>query len=189
VYGDGELAQDFCEGIAARGLQGHLIARGSTDDLYACYPRAAVVTLTSRREGLPLTLLEGKACGIPLIAFDVLTGPREIIRDGIDGLLIEPGDTARFAEELARLMSNDALRERMSAAARDDVKRFSQEAIYAKWQALLAEMTGDTAENYASSAAVNPSPGIETTSNTEKHPLASTPPANKSHSPHRQAQR
>jgi glycosyltransferase involved in cell wall biosynthesis len=143
VFGEGELAKELESGIAAAGLAGQLILESFKEDFYAQYVNCGIVTLTSYREGLPLVLLEAKALGIPMISFDVTTGPREIIRDGVDGFLIECYDIDSYAQRLGELMGSTELRKRMSAASQDTIATFDPEEIYLQWRRLIEDLTAE----------------------------------------------
>jgi glycosyltransferase involved in cell wall biosynthesis len=139
VFGTGEK-QDFLRaGIKQSGLEKQLVLKGYVDTLYEEYAHCGICTLTSEREGLPLVLLEAKACGIPLVSFDVVTGPREIIRDGRDGFLIAPFDVDEYSRRLMRLMDDLQLRISMSAHSHETLEQFSADSIYAQWRALIEE--------------------------------------------------
>jgi glycosyltransferase involved in cell wall biosynthesis len=101
------------------------------------YKKAAIYSMTSRAEGLPMVLIEAKSYGIPAIAFDCRTGPGEIINHGIDGFLIPCYDTELYAEKLSQLMQDSQLREQMNQKALADRDRFSLAAIIQKWVELL----------------------------------------------------
>ena len=140
VYGKAILGTeefDIAAAIEADGLSGQMNLMGQVDDMYDRYATYSIGTLTSYREGLPLFLLEGKACGLPCVSFDVDTGPRDIVVDGVDGYLVEPYDCAAYAARLEELMESEELRAKMSAAGREDAKRFSEDAIYEKWVTLI----------------------------------------------------
>lgn len=107
------------------------------------YRRAAVYVMGSRQEGLPMVLIEAKAYGLPIISFDCPTGPKEIVRHGMDGFLIQD-DSHEFGEAANTLMSDPELWRRMSAAAIDDVKaRFSVKVITEKWCDLIESLHRD----------------------------------------------
>ena len=84
--------------------------------------------LPSYREGLPKSLLEGAACGRPMVASDV-PGCREIVQEGVTGLLVPPRDAESLATALERLAGDAALRRRMGAAARNLVVRELSDAV------------------------------------------------------------
>ena len=102
---------------------------GHVDDIAALWARAHIAALPSRREGLPMTLLEAAACGRPLVATDV-PGCREIVRHGETGLLVPADDAAALADAIAKLARSPELRARYGTAARKlAVDRFSAAAI------------------------------------------------------------
>lgn len=141
VYGSAVLGADgfdFAAELEAAGLADRVNLCGVYKDVRDVFPRYAIGTLTSYREGLPLFLLEGSAFGLPLVSFDVDTGPRDIITEGENGCLIEPYDHDVYACALGRLMDDEDERARMSAASRRRADAFSEDAIYEKWKALIA---------------------------------------------------
>jgi glycosyltransferase involved in cell wall biosynthesis len=103
---------------------------GQRDDMPEVLSQSHVVCLPSYYgEGLPKALIEGAACGRPLVAADV-PGSREIVRDGVTGLLVPPRDAPALAGALRRLIEDKALRVRLGAKARDvAAAEFSQERI------------------------------------------------------------
>jgi mannose/cellobiose epimerase-like protein (N-acyl-D-glucosamine 2-epimerase family)/glycosyltransferase involved in cell wall biosynthesis len=95
---------------------------GFVDDIAGFWASAHIAVLPSRREGLPLTLLEAAACGRPLIATDV-PGCREIARAGVNALLVPPDNAQALADAISRLAADQALRGKFGAAGRALVER------------------------------------------------------------------
>lgn len=93
--------------------------------------------MTSLVEGFPNTLTEAMAHGVPAVSFDCDTGPRDIIRHGIDGLLVSPGDTGALTRELGRLMGDDELRGRLALHAPEVRERFSLQRILSLWDEVM----------------------------------------------------
>jgi len=105
---------------------------GWQEDMRATYAACWVVTLPSLGEGLPTTLLEAAACGRPLVATDV-PGCREVVENGVNGLLVPPANPMALAEALERLLRDPVLRQQMGTAARRRVEeRFSDAIINAR---------------------------------------------------------
>jgi glycosyltransferase involved in cell wall biosynthesis len=96
-----------------------------------------IFVLSSRWEGSPLVLLEAMATGLAVVAADCPTGPREIIRSDIDGLLVPPEDPAALARAIDRLVGDKALRSKLGARATDVRERFSLDRIAELWANLL----------------------------------------------------
>jgi glycosyltransferase involved in cell wall biosynthesis len=102
---------------------------GQVPDVATVWVRAHIAVLLSRREGLPLSLLEAAACGRPLVATDV-PGCREIARDGTNALLVPVDDASAVADAVRRLARNPSLRANFGAAGRALVERsFSAASI------------------------------------------------------------
>ena len=90
---------------------------GHVDDMPHLLAEADIVVLPSYREGLPKSLIEAAACARPLVAADV-PGCREVVTDGVDGLLVPAHDALALAHAIARLLDDPALAARLGAAAR-----------------------------------------------------------------------
>jgi len=86
------------------------------------------------RESFGIVLLEAMAAGKPIVASDI-HGYRSVVRRGEQGLLVPPQNPRALAGALARLLSDDALRERMGASGRERVRQFSWESVTAKVEA------------------------------------------------------
>jgi GalNAc-alpha-(1->4)-GalNAc-alpha-(1->3)-diNAcBac-PP-undecaprenol alpha-1,4-N-acetyl-D-galactosaminyltransferase len=99
--------------------------------------QADLFLMSSRFEGFPCSLCEALACGLPAISFDCDSGPRDIIRDGVDGLLVSPLRVEAFATAMDRLMSDSAERARLSACAPEILRRYSIQNVLQRWDDLF----------------------------------------------------
>jgi glycosyltransferase involved in cell wall biosynthesis len=132
--------------VAALNLAGRALLPGRAGNIGAWYGAADIFAMTSRYEGFPNTLAEAMAYGVPAVSFDCDTGPRDIIRDRIDGLLVPNGDRARFQAALAELMGDAALRAAFAARASEVRARFGLPRIAAQWLQLFGRLqAGDAA--------------------------------------------
>lgn len=128
-----EYAKQLIDKISKYGLHDRLVLRGSTKNISECYKNSDIMVMTSRMEGLPMTLLEAKSYKLPLVAFNIMTGPNEIIEDGINGYLIEPYDIDSMADKICALIENKQLRQRFSDNAYEGIDKFNIDEIMKKW--------------------------------------------------------
>jgi len=113
---------------------------GHVEDIRGVWAQAHVAVLPSRREGLPKSLLEAAACGRALIATDV-PGCREIVRNGINGLLVPPDDAGALANAIESLMRDSAMRARFAGASRTiAVNEYSNERVAAEITSLYSRL-------------------------------------------------
>ena len=98
---------------------------------------SSIFVLSSRYEGMPMVLGEAMTCGIPPVSFTCPCGPRDIITDGEDGVLVENGNTDQLAEKLNFLIENENIRKQMGEKAVMNVRRFNLENIMQKWDELF----------------------------------------------------
>jgi glycosyltransferase involved in cell wall biosynthesis len=98
---------------------------------------AAIFVLSSRYEGFPNALLEAMAAGLACISFACDSGPAEIVRHEVDGLLVPAEDVDALAHALDRLVTDEATRVRLAEAATDVVGRFSYDAFFDRWDKVL----------------------------------------------------
>ena len=96
--------------------------------------------MTSRFEGFPNTLVEALAYGLPAVSVDCDTGPRDIIRHGIDGLLVPQNNMDALVKALSTLMGNEELRRRYATRAVEARERFSIKRICGMWEKLFNEV-------------------------------------------------
>ena len=121
---------------------------GHVDDMAALLASVDVGVLpTYYREGLPKSLIEAAACGLPLVTCDV-PGCREVVTDGVEGLLVPPRDAGALATAIARLLEDPDLRERMGQAARAKaLADFDERLVIERTLAVYRELLGDGPKN------------------------------------------
>ncbi|MBQ7573017.1 MAG: glycosyltransferase family 4 protein [Clostridia bacterium] len=143
IYGSYDTEDEYYKSIVSKikkyGLEKRLFLKGSTKDIKECYKKAAIMVMTSRTEGLPMTLLEAKSYRLPIVSFDMETGPSEIINDSINGYLIKPYDTKEMSDKICRLIENDELRQSFSDNAYIGIEKFDIDKIMKKWIEVVGE--------------------------------------------------
>jgi GalNAc-alpha-(1->4)-GalNAc-alpha-(1->3)-diNAcBac-PP-undecaprenol alpha-1,4-N-acetyl-D-galactosaminyltransferase len=137
ILGEGPERRRLEELIHARGLEPRVRLPGWVADPSAVLRGCDAFVLSSRFEGFPNALLEAMALGLPAISFDCPSGPADIIRHEVDGLLVPFGNVPALAAAIRRLLSDAQLRDRLGAEAAYVVERFSSERYYARWDAVL----------------------------------------------------
>lgn len=133
IYGSGDLEEALRQKIKTYNLNEKINLKGEVSDLYHRYKEYSFMVMTSRYEGFPMSLIEGGANRLPLISFDIETGPNEIIDDGINGFLIPPEDKELMIKKIQELIKNEKLRECMSVSVFEKVQLFNLEKIMMKW--------------------------------------------------------
>ncbi|MER6995019.1 glycosyltransferase family 4 protein [Streptomyces sp. NPDC000410] len=122
------------------GLYNSVYLMGPRSPIEPEWVKGAIAVSTSRHESFGMTLVEAMRCGLPVVSTDCDYGPREIIADGVDGLLVPVGDADAVAQALLRLIDDEELRGRMGAAARENARRFDPGPVAQKYEELFAEL-------------------------------------------------
>ena len=140
ILGEGQLRPELERQVQALALVGRVRLPGRAGNVGDWYARADLYAMSSRFEGFPNTLGEAMAHGCATVSFDCDTGPRELIRHGVDGLLVPAGDVSALVVALHRLMSDDALREQYAKRSIEVRERFSFKIITEMWEQLFYEL-------------------------------------------------
>lgn len=144
LLGEGPERARLEAAVRAAGLERRVALPGIAGNVGDWYAGADLFALCSHSEGFPNALAEALAHGLPAVSVDCNTGPRDIIRHGVDGLLVPPGDDAALEQALGRVMGDAALRRALAARAGQARERFSLERIAAMWETLFRELAGAT---------------------------------------------
>ena len=123
--------------IAKSGVEEQLIFHVPVKDIGTVLKNSSIYVMTSYYEGLPMSLLEAKAYGVPIVAFDCPTGPNEIILDGQNGDLIACYDTDDMAKKICDLIENINKRKEYQAMSKIGMDKFSMISVIKKWKELI----------------------------------------------------
>ena len=139
IYGSGE--QDEVDKIRdlinENDLQDKLVIKGLEKNQDLIYGDKGIYVMTSRYEGLPLVLLEAQQYNLPIVSFSCPTGPNEIVKDGVNGFLVECYNTDKLSKKLLELMEDEALRQSFSEHAKDNMDKFDKDKILKQWIELI----------------------------------------------------
>ena len=141
IVGEGYTDTRILQKVKEYSLEGQFELCPFTNNVQEHYLSSSIFTMTSDFEGFGLVLVEAESMGLPLVSYACPCGPRDIIRDGQDGFLVERGDMKTFAARLRQLIEDEELRRRMGQAAKVNSQRFSLDNVMKQWEALFAELT------------------------------------------------
>ena len=113
---------------------------GFTNKLHEEFADSSLYVMSSRKEGFPMVLLEAMGVGLPVVSYDCPTGPRDIIREGVDGHVVPDGDADALAAAMAGLMDDPDRRKAFGAAAVEGAARYDLATIAGRWEQLLGEL-------------------------------------------------
>ena len=140
IYGQGNQTpyRELMQELGIDESRCHL--HGSITDVKNIYQGSSIFTLPSRFEGFGLVIIEAMACGVPVVTFDCENGPRNIISNNQEGILVKPFDVDEYAKSLLRLIQDDQLRSQMGKRAYESSQRYSIESIAMQWEHLFDEV-------------------------------------------------
>ncbi|CAN7627008.1 glycosyltransferase [Caulobacter sp. LjRoot300] len=142
IAGEGDERARLEGLIAQRGLQDRVRLVGWRDDVPAFLATGDVFAFPSHQEGFPLVLLEAMAVGLPVVS-SAISGPVEMIADGVDGALVPPGDPAALARALAGLVATPQKAAALGVAARAKVlAEYGPASLQRRLDAVLDRMLG-----------------------------------------------
>ena len=139
IYGEGSCREELQQQIYSLELGDKVKLCGRNYKIIEVYPQYSLHLMTSRYEGLPMTLIEAQACGLPSVVFDYQYGAKDIVSNGYNGLLIEQGNRKLFIEAAMKMMSSEELRKEYGNNAIETGKRYSKENIFRKWIQIINE--------------------------------------------------
>lgn len=141
IFGSGEYKDRVRKQIQDNGLQDVVIMNNPIDHIMEEYLKSSIYVMSSVFEGFAMVLLEAMSCGLPCVSFDCPYGPRNVITDGVDGILVEYLNSQALADNICKLIENEELRKRMGNNGRRNVLRFSREMIMPQWVELFKSLT------------------------------------------------
>ncbi len=133
IFGKGPLEAQLRSQIRGLGMENTVRLCPPVRDIEKEYCQSGLLVMTSRYEGLPMTLLEAQACGLPMVAYACKCGPKDIIRDGENGFLIAEGDKEMMVARLVQLMESKDLRQKMGASAKEMSANFTEDKVMQQW--------------------------------------------------------
>lgn len=142
IAGSGESGMETLKELRKElNLENQVFLPGFCDNIQELMQNSQIFALSSKYEGLPMVLMEALSNGMTCIAYDCISGPRDLIEDNINGLLVRNQDTTDFQEKLDELMTNDKLRYFLASSASNSMLRFDLAEIMKQWNDLFEEIS------------------------------------------------
>lgn len=140
IYGDG-MREELQAQVNESGVASTCVLEHSVRNIVDKYCESSIFVLSSRFEGFGMVITEAMACGVPPVSFACPCGPRDIIRDGEDGFLVENGNIGELADKICYLIEHEDIRREMGRQASRNVERFQIENIAQQWKELFETIT------------------------------------------------
>lgn len=137
IYGDGNYRDKIGNYIKEKGMQDVVILKGRTDNVPIAMREASMFVLSSRFEGFGMVIAEAMAQGLPAVSFDCPTGPSDIVKTGINGILVENQNKQALADAICYMIEHPEERKKMGLKAVESIKDFAGDAIAKKWYQLF----------------------------------------------------
>jgi len=137
IYGNGELKDELNKKLQANKIESSFILEDPRSNIQDKYLESSFYVMSSRFEGFGMVLIEAMSCGLPCISFDCPNGPKDIIKEGIDGLLVENGNIKQLAQKICYMIEHPEERKAMGIAAKTNIKRYDPDIIMQKWVSLF----------------------------------------------------
>lgn len=142
LVGEGSLEQSIRELVDRLDISDNVEFLGRRDDVAELMHDSKCFVLPSNYEGLPMTILEAMAAGLPVVATEV-GGVSDIVKDGITGFLIDAGDEDSLVSAMSTVMSNRSIQQSMSSAAIEMVGAYDAEAVARRYGALYKRYSSE----------------------------------------------
>jgi glycosyltransferase involved in cell wall biosynthesis len=155
IVGEGEERSALEKRIKRRRLNGHVRLLGFKSNPFKYMAAADVFVLSSLFEGFGNVIVEAMACGAPVVATDCPYGPREIISDGQNGMLVPPANASALAEAILRVLSDEVLSKRLSSEGKKRAEDFDAHRIAAAYEAVFVKALNGASGQSRAKAAVS----------------------------------
>ena len=140
IFGDGPEKSRLQTLITSLGLDDKVRLRGNTNRVIEEMVGSSMLVMTSKFEGFCVVLIEAMSVGLPVVSYACPCGPKDIITDGEDGFLVNPGKEEEMAEKICYLIEDESMRQRMGINGLKKASRFALDKVIWQWMELFQEL-------------------------------------------------
>lgn len=139
IYGEGSEHEALQNQIDTLRLGDSITLKGRSNDILNVYPQYSLHLMPSRYEGQPITLIEAQAAGLPSVAFNFKYGATDVLKDGVNGIIVDEGDTDNFIQSVCYMMDSASMRKEYGESARIMAHAYFKENIIGKWTNIILQ--------------------------------------------------
>jgi glycosyltransferase involved in cell wall biosynthesis len=140
IYGNGRMRRKLLAQIERLGLVGQVRLMGFTAEFEERLGSASMYAMSSRYEGFPMVLLEAMSKGVPPVSVNCPEGPRQLIKDGTNGLLVGRADVRGLSHAMQRVIEDPVLRRRLGTGAMQTARDYTIERVVDQWETLFDDL-------------------------------------------------
>lgn len=143
IFGDGQDRKLLLNQISHNGLNHVVTINPSTQAIKEEYLNASIFVMTSRYEGMPMTMLEAMSLGLPIVSYDFPNGPKDLISNEKNGFLIKDNDVQSMVDSFDLLMNDTEMRKVMGSESFNKSRMFTRDLIMQKWKSLFDSLVNE----------------------------------------------
>lgn len=140
IFGEGCDRADLQQLINELGLADSVFLKGNTSHIKSEYLATSLFVMTSAYEGMPMTMLEAKALGLPVVSFAFPCGPSDLINNGVDGYLVPQNDDYGFVTSMIKVLNDENLRIGMGKKSKVGALEYASDKVMNLWNNLFIEL-------------------------------------------------
>lgn len=141
IFGQGEWHDKLLQMAADLDISDSVTINNPVKNISTKYLDSSILAMTSNYEGFPMVMIEAMEMGLPVVSYDFKCGPKDIIIDGHNGILVSNGDEIGFANALSVLMADEDRRKAMGRNALSVIDVYSEEVVMGQWMQLFNNLT------------------------------------------------
>lgn len=143
IFGEGELKHEIEELVNNLNLADSVSLNEPTHKVYENLQNSSIYVMSSRFEGLPMVLLESMACGLPIVSYACKCGPRDLIENKGNGILVEDGDIKGLSDAMIQYIEDEEARKSSGAVSYKEIDNYMRDNVMNKWINLFNNLVSD----------------------------------------------